>query len=97
MPSSATTVTSRPRPSSSPILITPEILDKVALPLGVRASNNSTTRGRPAAMSLPAAATPPVWKVLIVNCVPGSPIDWAAITPTASPISIGLPVAKDIP
>ena len=26
-----------------------------------------------------------MWKVRIVSCVPGSPIDWAAITPTASP------------
>jgi len=28
---------------------------------------------------------PPMWKVRIVSCVPGSPIDWAAMTPTASP------------
>ena len=26
-----------------------------------------------------------MWKVRIVSWVPGSPIDWAAITPTASP------------
>ncbi len=32
------------------------------------------------------AAVPPTWKVLSVNCVPGSPIDCAAITPTASPV-----------
>ena len=31
-------------------------------------------------------AVPPWWKVLSVNCVPGSPIDCAAITPTASPM-----------
>ena len=31
-------------------------------------------------------ATPPTWKVRSVNCVPGSPIDCAAITPTASPL-----------
>ena len=31
-------------------------------------------------------AAPPIWKVLIVNCVPGSPIDCAATTPTASPL-----------
>ncbi len=30
-------------------------------------------------------AAPPMWKVRIVSCVPGSPIDCAAITPTASP------------
>ena len=27
-------------------------------------------------------AVPPMWKVLIVSCVPGSPIDCAAIIPT---------------
>src|SRR5213078_589005 len=31
-------------------------------------------------------AAPPMWKVRIVSCVPGSPIDWAAITPTASDV-----------
>ena len=42
-------------------------------------------------------AMPPVWKVRIVSCVPGSPIDWAAMTPTASPSSMVLPVASDRP
>ena len=42
-------------------------------------------------------AMPPVWKVRMVSCVPGSPIDWAAITPTASPTSMALPVASDMP
>ena len=42
-------------------------------------------------------ATPPVWKVRIVSCVPGSPMDWAAMTPTASPSSMGLPVASERP
>ncbi len=32
-------------------------------------------------------ATPPVWNVRIVSCVPGSPIDWAAMIPTARPSS----------
>ena len=32
-------------------------------------------------------AVPPMWNVRIVSCVPGSPIDWAAMTPTASPMS----------
>jgi hypothetical protein len=35
---------------------------------------------------LPRAAAPPMWKVRIVSCVPGSPIDWAAMMPTASPM-----------
>ena len=38
--------------------------------------------------------TPPVWNVRMVSCVPGSPIDWAAMTPTASPSSILLPVRE---
>ena len=41
--------------------------------------------------------TPPVWKVRMVSCVPGSPMDCAAITPTASPTSMSLPVASDPP
>ena len=35
-----------------------------------------------------------VWNVRIVSWVPGSPIDWAAIIPTASPIPIISPVAR---
>jgi len=42
-------------------------------------------------------ATPPTWKVLKVNWVPGSPIDWAATTPTASPIWTNLPVERFLP
>ena len=39
-------------------------------------------------------AIPPTWNVRKVNCVPGSPIDCAATTPTASPRCTILPVAK---
>jgi hypothetical protein len=39
-------------------------------------------------------AVPPTWNVRIVSCVPGSPIDSAAMTPTASPISTSLPLAR---
>ena len=42
-------------------------------------------------------AVPPTWNVLSVNCVPGSPIDCAAITPTASPFWTNFPVAKFLP
>ena len=42
-------------------------------------------------------AVPPMWNVRIVSCVPGSPIDCAAITPTARPISTSLPVARSRP
>ncbi len=78
--------------SSSILLTTPFISEMVAFPLGIRASNNSWTRGKPWVISSP--ATPPVLKVRIVNWVPGSPIDWAAIIPTASPISTIEPVAR---
>ena len=67
-----------------------------ARPLGTRASKISWTRGRPCVMSS-AEATPPVWNVRIVSWVPGSPIDWAAMMPTASPMSTSLPVASDRP
>ena len=58
---------------SSFIVTLPAISVIVAKPLGFLASNNSSTLGRPCVISPP--ATPPVWKVLIVSCVPGSPID----------------------
>ena len=77
--------------SVSSIETTPSCSAIFARPLGLRASNSSTTRGRPCVMSAP--ATPPVWKVRIVSCVPGSPIDCAAMIPTASPICASAPVA----
>ena len=42
-------------------------------------------------------ATPPVWKVRMVSCVPGSPMDWAAMMPTASPTSTSRPEAIERP
>ncbi len=42
-------------------------------------------------------AAPPIWKVRMVSWVPGSPIDWAAITPTASPMLTGVPRARSRP
>ena len=73
----------------------PSTSASLARPFGLRASNSSTTRGRPCVMSAP--ATPPVWNVRRVSCVPGSPIDWAAMMPTASPIATSLPVAIATP
>ena len=37
--------------------------------------------------SRPPMAMPPMWKVRMVSWVPGSPMDWAATMPTASPSS----------
>ena len=37
------------------------------------------------------AAVPPMWNVRIVSCVPGSPMDCAAMMPTASPSLTELP------
>ena len=42
-------------------------------------------------------AAPPMWKVRMVSCVPGSPMDWAAITPTASPMFTRIPRARSRP
>ena len=42
-------------------------------------------------------AAPPMWKVRMVSCVPGSPIDCAAMTPTASPMLTGVPRARSRP
>ena len=42
-------------------------------------------------------AAPPMWKVRMVSCVPGSPIDCAAMTPTASPVLTGVPRARSRP
>jgi len=36
-------------------------------------------------------AVPPMWKVRMVSWVPGSPIDWAAMMPTARPRSAPMP------
>ena len=38
-----------------------------------------------------------MWNVRIVSCVPGSPIDWAAMMPTAMPSSTSWPVARSMP
>ena len=40
---------------------------------------------------------PPMWKVRIVSWVPGSPIDWAAMMPTASPGFTLVPRARSRP
>ena len=70
----------------------PSIKESTDLPFGVLASNSSTILGSPDVISRP--TTPPVWNVLIVSCVPGSPIDCADMIPTASPSSTGFPVAR---
>ena len=81
--------------SVSSTLITPATVAIFARPFGLRASNSSTMRGRPCVMSAP--ATPPVWNVRMVSCVPGSPIDCAAMMPTASPIMAVTPEAIERP
>ena len=47
------------------------------------ASTSSISLGRPSVTSR--SLTPAKWKVLSVICVPGSPMDWAATMPEASP------------
>ncbi len=77
------------------MLTLPAISERIAMVLGFLASNSSSTRGRPCVMSAP--AIPPVWKVRMVSCVPGSPILCAAMMPTASPESTGWLVARLMP
>jgi hypothetical protein len=57
-----------------------------AFEAGLRRNDWSTT-----------CAVPPMWKVRMVSWVPGSPIDWAAMTPTASPRLTGVPRARSRP
>ena len=47
--------------------------------------------------SAPRWTAPPMWKVRMVSWVPGSPIDWAAMTPTASPMLTTVPRARSRP
>ena len=42
-------------------------------------------------------AAPPMWNVRMVNCVPGSPMLWAAMMPTAMPSSTSVPVERSMP
>ena len=93
-PAASVIVTLSPLSVSSTATV-PSTVASSAWPFGLRASNSSTTRGRPCVMSAP--ATPPVWNVRRVSCVPGSPIDWAAMMPTASPMATSLPVAGAMP
>ena len=61
---------------------------------------NSTVASNAASImetSAPRWAAPPMWKVRMVSWVPGSPIDWAAMTPTASPTFTDVPRARSRP
>ncbi len=49
------------------------------------------------AVGITVVGIPPVWKVRIVSCVPGSPMDCAAMIPTDSPIRTYLPDAMLAP
>ena len=82
---------------STTSITSPPVLLTTAGFLGILRSKTSSTLGRPAVISPPTEAVPPVWNVLIVSCVPGSPIACAAIVPTVSPRSISLLVPKSIP
>ena len=74
---------------------TPFISDIIDWALGGLASKSSSTLGKPLVISSP--TTPPVWKVRSVSWVPGSPILWAAIIPTAVLMSTRWPRARSRP
>ena len=48
-------------------------------------------------VSVEREAAPPMWKVRMVSWVPGSPMDCAAMTPTASPTFTLWPRARSRP
>ena len=75
---------------------TPSCAERIACPFGGLASKTSSTLGKPCVIS-PAPATPPIWNVLIVSWVPGSPIAWAVTIPAASPIFMREFVPKSFP
>ena len=89
-------------PASSMTISEPlRFIDDAARPCGVstglQMSSNLTVpscRASCVDCSSMRDAVPPMWNVRIVSCVPGSPIDCAAMTPTASPISTSRPVAR---
>ena len=68
-----------------------------AIYFGVRASRSSSTRESPAVISHPDCATHPEWNVRMVSCVPGYPIDWAAMIPTGVPVTTRSLDARSIP
>jgi len=96
VPSSPTIVITRPLPSSSAIRTTPAVRASVALPLG-RPSFEELDDARQTAGDVRYRRYLRCGNVRMVSCVPGSPIDCAAMTPTASPSSIVLPVASERP
>ena len=89
--------------SASRIWMVPVLLSTMLAPSAV------STRRRPRYFTMPLArtrisgvlkppvATPPMWNVRMVSCVPGSPMDWAAMMPTESPIFATLLVAGLMP
>ena len=100
---SGTSYFSSSRPLGSRIWISPLRDRAIFLP------SSLTTRLMPTYLTLPSrlalssfsstprVATPPMWKVRMVSWVPGSPIDCAAMIPTAMPGSTSWPVARSMP
>jgi hypothetical protein len=74
-------------PSSSSTATSLQSRNSTVPPLRARYSVSETER----------VPTPPVWNVRMVSWVPGSPIDWAAMMPTARPSSTRRPVDMSMP
>ena len=94
---------SRSRPCSSCTAMSPLRFMSILSPLELTAMLSPWKAAAPswrASMVVCSAlldAVPPMWKVLMVSCVPGSPMDCAAMTPTASPISTMRPRVRSLP
>ena len=88
---SGTSYFSSSRPLASRIWISPLRDRAICLPSSLVTMLMPTNLTLPSRLHLtsfsstPRVATPPMWKVRMVSWVPGSPIDWAAMIPTAMP------------
>ena len=78
----------RPMTIASPAVLVSRLALRNSMTPGWEASRNDCC---------PPWATPPMWKVRMVSWVPGSPIDWAAMMPTASPMLTSVPRARSRP
>ncbi len=85
------------------ISIVPFLLSTTSRPSSLRTFLTSTNLTMPAFLRTISGtfavvdAVPPMWNVRIVSWVPGSPMDWAAMMPTAVPISTSRPVERSRP
>src|SRR3546814_14674985 len=92
----------RSRPSLSMIAISPARDSDTRRPrpstiVGMLRYSSVPSTGASSVDCSDTCAAPPMWTVRIVSCVLGSPLDWAAITPTDSHMFTGVTSARSRP